>query len=249
MTDGHHTYAIIPARSGSKEIIGKNIRPIAGFPLVAFSIAAAKLTSNIDRVIVSTDSDVIADVALRYGAEVPFLRPAQLATDNSTDREFVINALDWFLKNERHEPDLLVHLRPTTPLRDPAKISEALDKFSQEPNASSLRSAHSISQPPQKMFNVDGKYFVGLFPNDLRDEYYNLPRQSFPHAYDPNGYVDILRTSFVRSGKALHGSQMLAFVTDPVQDLDSLFQLRALEERVNSEGHLLIDYLKSTNIE
>ena len=89
-------YSIIPARGGSKEVPKKNIKPLGGFPLMAYSIIASKLSSRIERTIVSTDSQEIADIALSYGAEVPFLRPAEIAQDHSTDLELIQHAISWF---------------------------------------------------------------------------------------------------------------------------------------------------------
>ena len=110
------TYAIIPARGGSKGVPRKNIKLLKGFPLIAYSIVAAKMSKMTDRVIVSTDSQEISDIAQKYDAEVPFLRPAEYAHDRSPDIDFVRHAIDWFAKNESNQPELFVHLRPTTPL-------------------------------------------------------------------------------------------------------------------------------------
>ena len=189
-------FAIIPARGGSKGVPKKNIRPLAGYPLIAYSIAAARLCSRIDRVIVSTDSEQIAELSRKYGAEVPFMRSPALAGNLSTDREFVIHALEWFGKNEAAVPDYLVHLRPTTPLRDPTLIDEAIAALMSDPEATSLRSGHEAPESPFKWFMRDEQgYFYGFNPDDPRPGYANLPRQIFPKVYIPDGYVDVLRTS------------------------------------------------------
>ena len=111
--------AIIPARSGSKSVKDKNIALLSGYPLIAYSIVAAKKSELIDRIIISTDSEEYQKIALQYGAEVPFLRPTEYSTDTSTDRDFLIHAMNWLEENERQAPEYWVHLRPTTPLRDP----------------------------------------------------------------------------------------------------------------------------------
>ena len=105
-------YAIIPARGGSKGVPRKNIRLVGGHPLIAYSIVAARQCRRIDRVIVSTDSPEIADIARAYGAEAPFLRPPELAQDASGDIDFIRHALDWFQQHDHAEPEMLVHLRP-----------------------------------------------------------------------------------------------------------------------------------------
>ena len=236
-------YAIIPARGGSKGVPGKNIRLLGGHPLVAWSIAAAKLCPRISRTIVSTDVPTIADIARRYGAEVPFLRPAKLAGDQSPDRDFVLHALDWFHNNEGIEPAYLLHLRPTTPLRDPVKLVEAIDLIKSKPNATALRSAHSLAESPHKMFQVQDGYLTGFFPDDPRPEYFNLPRQTFPTAYQPNGYVDILRTDFIRSGSSLHGERMLAYVTPFAVEIDVLEDMDHLEFALKRSQSSLQPYL------
>src|SRR5438445_794845 len=106
---------IIPARGGSKGVPGKNIRLLAGYPLISYSIVAGRLASAIDQVIVSTDSEEIAEVSRRYEADVPFMRPREFASDSSPDRDFVLHALGWFSTHGIPLPDYLVHLRPTTP--------------------------------------------------------------------------------------------------------------------------------------
>ena len=119
----HGVVALIPARGGSKGVPKKNIAPLGGHPLIAYSIAAAARCPDIARVIVSTDAPDIAECARAYGAETPFLRPAPLAQDGSTDLDVVVHALEWLAAHEGLRPELLVLLRPTTPLRDPAQPS------------------------------------------------------------------------------------------------------------------------------
>jgi CMP-N,N'-diacetyllegionaminic acid synthase len=237
--------AIIPARAGSKGVPGKNTRALGAYPLIAYSVVAARLCPEIDRVVVSTDSAAIADLAAAYGAEQPFLRPAEYSGDASPDVEFVVHALDWFRRHEGSEPELIVHLRPTTPLRDPARISEAISVLRASPEATSLRSAHQSHHPVQKMFALQDEYFVGLFPDDRRPDYFNLPRQSFPPSFEPNGYVDIYRTRVVRQGCGLHGDRMRAFVTEFCGEVDSFEDLDILEFVLSRRGHGLHDYLRT----
>lgn len=239
------TWALIPARSGSKGVPKKNIRSLGGHPLIAYSIVAAKLSSKIERIILSTDSSEIAEMARSYGAEVPFLRPIELAQDHSSDLDFVRHALNWFEDHEGDLPDFLLHLRPTTPLRDPEVIDSAIEALKSNPTATSLRSAHEVSEPPQKMMGIQDGYLVGLFPGEPRPEYHNLPRQAFPPAYHPNGYVDILKTHFVKKGDSLHGSKILAFATPHTIEVDRLEDLERLEYVLEKQSHLLLDYLES----
>jgi CMP-N,N'-diacetyllegionaminic acid synthase len=247
------TIAIIPARGGSKGIPGKNILPLLGHPLLAYSIAAALASRSISRTIVSTDSEEIAEISKRYGAEVPFMRPAEFSTDTSTDRDFLMHAIGWFAKHEHSLPDYIVHLRPTTPLREFEVIDDAIRLIRKTAEATSLRSAHLASKTPYKWFEMDDSgYFKGIRPDDFRPEYYNLPRQSFPPVYDPNGYVDVLRVSQLLSSPSVHGDAILGFVTPFCHELDSpedLLLMNYLAERYGSPLLAALNEKLEKNIE
>ncbi len=237
-------YSIIPARGGSKGVPGKNIKCLGGYPLIAYAIAASKMAGSIERTIVSTDSREIADIAVAFGAEAPFLRPAEISLDNSTDLELFQHAIAWFEQNGVALPDLIVHLRPTTPLRDPAEIGKAIAVIAQRPDATCLRSAYVNSQPPQKMFMIDDKnFFRGFFPNDPRPDYHNLPRQSFPKAYCPNGYVDVVRPEFIKKTNTLHGPNILAYITPSVGEVDKADDFDFLEYLLSRNGSVINKYL------
>lgn len=239
------TIALVPARGGSKGVPGKNIKLLGGFPMLAYAIEAGLTAERIDRVVVTTDSPEIAELARQYGAETPFLRPAAISGDRATDLEFVMHALDWLRDNEGEEPDLLVQLRPTTPLRDPALLDGAVAAFRARPEATALRSAHPLAEPPQKMMGIADGWFTGLFPHDPRPEYYNLPRQAFPTAYLPNGYVDLLRTAHLRSQGTLHGPRVMPFETPFAPEVDTVDDFELLEFRLDRNGHKLHDRLVS----
>ena len=239
--------ALIPARDGSKGIQGKNIRSLAGYPMIAYSIIAAKLCSEIDQVIVSTNSQHYAEISMYYGAEVPFLRPSKYSQDTSEDRDVVLHYLNWCRANLYTIPDLIIYLRPTTPLRDPMELSNAISKLQNDKGATSLRSAHELSEPPQKMFqlNPEGNW-EGFFPDDPRTEYFNLPRQSFPTAYHPNGYIDILKTSILESGNAFFGDRIMAYITPNTVEIDQPEDLKYLNYVISQrQGDHLVRHLKS----
>ncbi len=244
MLNDKTVFAVIPARGGSKGIPKKNIVDLGGFPLIAFSIAAAKLSHNIDRVVVSTDSEEIAETAKKYGAEVPFLRPAEFAADASGDIDFIRHALKWFEEREGKTPDYLVHLRPTTPLRDPKLVDRAIEEMIKNEEATSLRSGHEIRESPYKLFGIENGFFVGLFPNDPRPEYYNLPRQSFPPVYQPDGYVDILKTEFILKTDRLHGDKILAFVSPDTGELDKIEDLDFIAHKLKSGNFEIYEFLR-----
>jgi CMP-N,N'-diacetyllegionaminic acid synthase len=241
-----NTIAIIPARGGSKGIPGKNIAPLLGHPLIAYSIAASLKSASISRTIVSTDSEEIAEIARCFGAEVPFLRPAEFSTDMSADRGFLMHALDWLAVHENVLPDYIVHLRPTTPLREPEVIDDAVRLLCDTPSATSLRSAHLASKTPYKWFEMDvSGYFKGIRPDDPRPEYYNLPRQSFPPVYDPNGYVDVLKVSQLLNSSSVHGSAILGFVTPFCHELDTHEDLLLMNYLAERHGSSLLPFLNT----
>lgn len=237
--------AIIPARGGSKGVPKKNIALLGGYPLIAYSIIAAKLSSAINRTIVSTDSQEIANIALEFGAEVPFLRPVELAQDSSIDAELFLHALGWFKENEKITPETIIQLRPTTPLRNPENIERAIKYLQEHPLASGLRSAHALAEPPYKMFQMNNEgYLEGFFFDDLRLEYYNLLRQMFSKVYKLNGYVDIIKTEQFLKTRSLYGPKILGFVTPFTGEVDTPDDFEMLSYKLQKEGHGLHQYLK-----
>ena len=227
--DDERAYALIPARGGSKSIPRKNIRNFANHPLIAYSIAAAKLTPEIDRVIVSTDSEEIADIARHYGAEVPFLRPVAYAGDASPDIDFVRHAIGYFLECEGSCAEYLVHLRPTTPLRLPRIISEGLDLIRSTKESTSLRSGHICASPPYKWFKAGEKHYWEPLMQDMTPDDANQPRQDFPDVYVPNGYVDVLKSDFIWENQLMHGTRMLGVLTEEIPDIDTELDMKKLQ--------------------
>ena len=211
------TMAIIPARAGSKGVTNKNVRLLGGYPLIAWSIAAAKLSRRIMRVVVSTDSPEYAAVARHYGAETPFLRPVEIAADDSLDIDFLLQALNWLREHEKYFPDFLVHLRPTNPIRDPQMLDQAIEVIVGQPEATSVVSVYPMDYPPCKYLKMDKDgYMVGYMDGvDI-----NIPRQDCPAAYRSNGYVDVLRAASVWASKSQLGAKVLPLVTPDPGDID-----------------------------
>jgi len=235
--------AIIPARSGSKGVPGKNIKLLGGIPLFAFSIIAAKMMSSVSRVIVSTDSSEYAEIAKEYGAEVPFLRPSEISDDKSTDYDLFLHALKWFQEHEKFTPEYLLHLRPTTPLREPKIMEEAVKLFDLNKSlATSLRSGHSAPESPYKWFLKDENNFFKGLRDDLTPEKVNLPRQSFPSVYIPDGYIDILKSSIILETGTLHGDKMLVFESPFCVELDTMDDFEYLEFQIQKEGSSIINF-------
>ena len=212
-------YAVIPARSGSKGVPNKNVKMFDGRPLMAYSIAAARKSNLIDRVIVSTDSEEYAEIALKEGAEVPFLRPKEISTDISKDIEFFSHFVRWIDSSGITMPDYLVHLRPTTPLRDPSIIDSAIIHFSKS-KYTSLRSVHLMAQSAYKFVEMNKNQLLQIFSKNSDIESSNQARQSYPMTYAPNGYVDIVRTQLIKNN-ILHGDNVYGFLTKIVYDIDT----------------------------
>lgn len=225
------TYAIIPARSGSTSIKDKNIRPIAGHPLMAYSIIAAKLCNNIDRVIVTTDSEKYAKIANKYGAETPYLRPNEISGKYSTDLEFMNHAIYWFEENEERLPEYWVHLRPTSPLRNPIIMDEAIKKFKLS-TADCLRSVHLTDACPYKWFNMTDNGYLKTVCNISLDDA-NGPRQSYPPVYIPNGYIDIIKTKQILKTNTLYGTRALSFETIETIDIDYEKDLKQIQAQIH----------------
>lgn len=235
--------AIIQARGGSKGVPKKNIRLLGGFPLIAYSIAACRLADEIERTIVSTDSEDIAEISRQFGAEIPFLRPDEYARDNSMDIEVFKHAVQWFKHNEKFIPEYMVQIRPTTPLRDPELINKAVRKIKSTAESTGLVSVHEIRESPCKMFGIEDDFLIGLCPNDPRPEYYNLPRQAFPSVYFGNGYVDIVKSQTLIKYNSCYGRRMLGFIAPDTGEVDREEDFEKLEFNLSRNRYAIYEYL------
>lgn len=226
MVNNTEVLAIIPARGGSKGIPRKNIRNFAGHPLIAYSIAAALQARRVTRVIVSTDDPEIAEVARTYGAEVPFLRPAELAQDTTLDLPVFQHALAWLTANEAYAPDVVVQLRPTSPIRPVGLVDEAVRILLEHPEADSVRGVVPAGQNPHKMWRIDLQ--TGQMKNLLDvpgvPEPYNAPRQVLPPVYWQTGHIDVIRPITILEKNSMSGDVILPVMIDPryTVDIDSL---------------------------
>jgi CMP-N-acetylneuraminic acid synthetase len=167
----------------------------------------------------------------------------------SQDIDYVKHALEWLAVHERWQPELVVLLRPTTPLRDPALVDQAIHALQKDPQATSLRSAHPLSEPPQKMLQIKNDRFTGFFPEDGRPDYFNLPRQNFPQAYHPNGYVDIVRTDYLKKTGKLYGSEIRPFVTPLALEIDTVADLEFLECQATRQKPPLLAWVAQANLQ
>ncbi len=214
---------IIPARGGSKGIPYKNIKEFAGFPLIAYSIAAAKQAALVTRVIVSTDDEKIAAVAREWGAETPFMRPAEFADDHSLDLPVFRHAHEWLEANEGYQPDIVVQLRPTSPVRPSGMVDAAIRLLLDHPDADSVRGVVPSSENPYKMWRIDPESgtMQGLLKLPGVAEPYNAPRQSLPDTYWQTGHIDAIRPERTfMAGESMSGNTILPLKIDPSYTVD-----------------------------
>lgn len=213
--------ALIPARGGSKSIPRKNLLMIAGKPLIAYSIEHALASRYVTRTIVSTDDAEIAQVARDFGAEVPFMRPSVLAQDLSPDVDVFRHALAWLRDRQSYSCELVVHLRPTGPVRRVDVIDRAIEVMVNRPDADSLRSVSWPVETPYKMWRIVDNYLEPLLKIPGVGEPYCAPRQSLPDVYWQNGYVDIVRSRVVLDDALMCGRRIVPFVIEePIFEID-----------------------------
>ncbi len=213
----HKIVTVVPARGGSKAVVNKNVRNLCGQPLIAYSILDSIRTKQIQETYVSTDCPDTAQIAVQFGAEVPFLRPEKYAKDNSPDIEWAKHFLEWYNYKYETYPEYIVHLRATTPFRDLKVISKAIDLIKKHPESTSLV---SVEDYPEvfKTFTLDKNhpYLVPMF--DLK--FHLMPRQTLEATYLPNGYVDILKSETILSN-SFHGDKILAYKVPNVPEIDT----------------------------
>ncbi len=228
--------ALVTARSGSKGVPEKNIKNIGGHSLLDWSIKSSLKAQSISNVYLSTDSEVYANIGKECGALVPFLRPKELASDTAND----LDVIKHFLSVIDEKPDALVHIRPTTPLRDPLILNKAIEMFfSKKDELTSLRSVHEMSESAYKSFEVSDRGFLSTIGSVESGDKANLPRQAFPKTYVANGYVDVLDPNYILKENKLHGDKIFAFQTPVVTEVDSVEDLEYLEWQITKHPQLL----------
>jgi N-acylneuraminate cytidylyltransferase len=236
--------ALIPARGGSKSIPHKNIRSFAGHPLIAYSIAAGLASELVSRVIVSTDDEQIAAVARKYGAQTPFLRPAELSQDHTADLPVFQHALEWLADNEDYCPEIVVQLRPTSPFRRISHIDQAVYRLLERPQADSVRTVCVPFQNPFKMWRIGPDGFMQPLLGAEYSEPYNMPRQLLPEVFWQTGYVDVAWADTILVKGSMTGERILPLVIDPSEwiDIDSPDDWRRAERLLES-GEITFDDL------
>jgi CMP-N,N'-diacetyllegionaminic acid synthase len=207
--------ALIPARAGSQRVPGKNIRALAGHPLLAYAIAGARESRLFDAVVVSTDSDEIAAVARHYGAEVPWLRPAAMAGSTSPDIEWVRFTLER-LADDGQDFDLFSILRPTSPFRRGTTIRQAWDQLLAVQGADSIRAVELCKQHPGKMWVLEGTLMRPLLPQGDGVPLHSTQYAALPQVYVQNSSLEIAWTRVaMRDGGDIAGQRVVGFLSDP----------------------------------
>ena len=230
------TVALIPARSGSKRVTDKNIRMLAGHPVMAYTIAAAQQSGIFSAIVVSTDSERYAEIARSYGAEAPFLRPVEMAGDVSPDIDWLEQALNQ-LRAQGREFDCFSILRPTSPFRLPETIRRAWDEFLSQEGVDSLRAVEKCKEHPGKMWIVRGKRMVPLLPvSPVELPWHSTPYQALPEVYAQNASLEIAWTRVVFEGRTIAGEVIMPFFTEGYEgfDVNHPYDWQQAEELVRS---------------
>jgi CMP-N,N'-diacetyllegionaminic acid synthase len=225
--------AVIPARSGSKSVPHKNIRELAGKPMLAYSIEHARNSKYINRIILSTDSLSYAKIGESYGAEVPFIRPEQYATDTALDIEVFFHCLTFLKEKEGYLPDIVVQLRPTYPIRDIKEIDHMIELLMKDDQADSVRSIAPAKEIPYKMWYRNEQGVLTPVITEI-PECYNMPRQQLPKVYYQNACIDVVRGRVILNEYSMSGKLILGYEMDKNYDIDTE------EEFINAEEYLKI---------
>ncbi len=230
--------AIVMARGGSKGIPMKNLALLCGKPLIYYAIKSGLECPELDRVIVSTDDEEIANIGRKYGAEVPFMRPNEIAQSDTPDRPVMIHLIEWLKEKEGYECDYIVNLRCTSPLRKAVHVSEAIRAIN-SCDCDSLRTVDMIQgkHHPYWMYKADSKGIASPFVDGIDIKKYHQ-RQLLPPAYSLNGLVDVIKVSTILAGGPLYGKKMKLLATDPLYSMDidtqkDLIICNAIMEKLN----------------
>ena len=234
--------AIIPARGGSKGVPKKNIKLLAGKPLIYYTFREAKKSQYISRIIISTDCSEAIEIAKQYGVEVPFVRPKELSGDNVQDFPVCEHAIKTLSEQDGFVPDMIVWLRPTSPLRKVKHIDEAIEMLMSTPAGDSVRSLCLAPKHPLKMWKVVSDRLTPFVPTEVTGikEPYNYPRQELPPAYVQNGAIDVVRAKTIIEKRSISGDVILPYIMEAVYsinidtELDLLFAELLMKEKSES---------------
>ncbi len=212
--------AFIPARSGSKRIVDKNIELLNGHPLIAYTIQAAIDSKVFDSIICATDSELYAEIAKYYGAEVPFLRSSEISEDKSPDIDWVAWILNELIDKGRSY-DIFSILRPTSPFRLPSTIQRAWKAFCEEPDADSLRAVEKCKQHPGKMWIIQGKRMFPLLPfTNNYTPWHSSQYASLPEIYSQDASLEIAKSHIALEQNTIAGESIIPFISEGLEGFD-----------------------------
>jgi len=233
--------AIIGARSGSKSVPHKNIRMLGDKPLLAWTVLAAKKSHLVDRVIVSTDSPDYAKVAQAHGAETPFLRPAEIASDRSTDMEYLAHAVRWLEENEQWKPDIILRLMPTVPFCRAEVIDQCIQLLIASPEADSVRTIAPAPHHPFKMWRTDGAFLQPAFSKAITglDTSPNHPRQLFPKMYVHSDPIVMRYSALMQGGHLGERTKYVEIPAENAVDIDNEIDFILAETILKKTGNKL----------
>ena len=225
-------FTVIPARGGSKSFPKKNIQLLNGKPLVQYSIEYSLNCSLVVDTIVSTDSEEIAGIARSCGVKVPFIRPEGLAQDDTPDYPVIRHALDTLEDQNDEKIDVIVLLRPTSPLRPRGLIERGVDLLNRLPEATSVRSVTISKEHPYRQWMISGEYMAGYETGVF--EPYNLPRQKLPKSYFQTGDLEIVRRSTLMDG-SISGEKVVPLIIEHSEmlDIDKPSDLKCAEKIIS----------------
>ena len=232
---------LITARGGSKGLPGKNTRPLLGKPLIAWTIDQAISSNYLDKIVVSTDSKDIADVAKLYGAEVPFLRPKYLATDTSTSIDVINHALDYLNEQDQHF-EYIVLLEPTSPLRETSDIDSAIeDLINHSFRATSIVAVSKVEVAhPMFCVKLDENNFIGPYEKKLINQ---IRRQDIPKAYFYAGLIYISKITALKKNQGFNHDETLAYVIPKWKspEIDDIYDFICIEALLKNKNKLLLE--------
>jgi N-acylneuraminate cytidylyltransferase len=212
--------AFIPARSGSKRIVNKNIKQLAGHPLLAYTVRAAIDSGVFDAVVCATDSEEYAEVAAYYGAEVPILRPPEISGDKSPDIDWVVWMLKY-LQDKGRDFEVFSILRPTSPFRQAETIKRAWTAFLAEENIDSLRAVEKCKQHPGKMWVIRGKRMLPIMPfSNVNTPWHSSQYGSLPEIYAQDASLEIAWTRIALEQNSIAGESILPFISQGLEGFD-----------------------------
>jgi N-acylneuraminate cytidylyltransferase len=238
-----HQIALIPARSGSKRLPGKNIKLLRGVPLIAYTIKSALDSKLFSEVIVSTDSIEIADIAIKWGASVPMLRPSEYASDDSPDIEWVLHSVDNMVLTPKSLIGCIAILRPTNPLRSVKTIVNAFELFQAEESMDSMRAMEITNSHPGKMWRLDENNRATPFLSQINHMIptHDRPTQSLEKLWIQNASLEFIRFRSLEQHRTISGKKVFGFIMPGLEGLDINTQLDwdYIENLVNSNTGLL----------